>query len=238
MEQIFIFDPSSGELYLHEKLIGKLSAIEARILIALVNSSSDVLDRDLLLDTAWPNKNVTPNSLNVAVKKIRSIFFPVINEEIIITHFKKGFSWNRQYKLDVVESADIINTPLKISSESQIHEIVSHAVFQVEDIKSEDSIEKTSETESLLSKKQSFLYTLIKGSFLYYFSCFFLTLIIFLLAIFYTTQMTFTTCQSINDSDFCGYGILNSSMIPKDLPPGHYAYVNSQRNGFRYVEVK
>jgi len=237
MNQRIIFEPVTCELFYEGKLIGRLNAIEGRILLALVSSSGNIIDRDELLDTAWPNKSVTPNSLNVAVKKIRSIFHNIINDEIIITHFKKGFSWNEKYQIEIFEAnpaqgvndfSSSLHATISVSSE-----IYSHS-SDFPDIKMETS----DTTPSIpLNKIRTIPHSRWSNCF-YYIFCGVLILIFIIHIIFYVTQLTYVKCQTINNSQFCGYGSFSQAQVPSNLPAGNYIYIASQRNGFKYVEIK
>ena len=235
-EFLFKFNSKTRNLYHNDKHVGRLNTVEGRILEALISSSDNLIDRDKLLDIAWPNKDVTPNSLNVAIKKIRSFFIPSVGQEVITTHFKKGFSWNHQYVTCVISSdLDVSGTPENVTVLTAPEDVLSGSANQVQS-RSETAQHHTPDSSSAPREKK-----FLKSSWLtlgYYLLCAVLILFIIFHALFYVTQVTVMSCQNIKKYEFCGYGTLNAADIPSQLPPGNYIYVNSEGHGFQYAETK
>lgn len=74
-----------------------LSGANLLIFKKLSISKNEIVDKETLISIGWPSKFVHPNSLNMAIKSIRELFFNLGVEDIIITHSKKGFSINEKY---------------------------------------------------------------------------------------------------------------------------------------------
>jgi DNA-binding winged helix-turn-helix (wHTH) protein len=241
----FKFNINTRTLYYQEKLVAQLNVVEGRILTALINSSTPFIGRDDLLDIAWPDKDVTPNSLNVAIKKIRAQFFHTVETEVITTHFKKGFSWNHQ---DVQCDLYDVDADAELSGR---HEMIPSCIPGKE--ASPEKADKVTPGKPLSSAmsftspsmvqtfKKSTAKKSLNGTWLslaFYLLSAFMGLFIALNILFYTTQLTLLSCEHIKGSKFCGYGSVINEDIPRFLPPGNYIYVNSQSNGFQYAEVK
>lgn len=88
------------ELFVNEKSAGRLNFAESKVITMLASAGGDILDKHQLLDNGWPSKIVSPNSLNVAIKNIRGCLDSVDCQDVIITHPKRGFSWNAAYHLE------------------------------------------------------------------------------------------------------------------------------------------
>lgn len=93
---------STGEILDSQgRVLGRLNSSEALIVEYLSKASPSIIDKNVLLDFAWPKKIVSPNSLNVAVKNIREVFeSKCMIDDIIQTHVKKGFSWCENYRME------------------------------------------------------------------------------------------------------------------------------------------
>lgn len=236
---LFKFNLPTGELFYHEKCVARLSVAEGIILVTLLEASCEIIDRDRLLDIAWPNKFVTLNSLNVAIKKIRSVFLPITGECVIITHHRKGFSWNSRWVkcivgVSIIDNRDNDNlvsfyaASTDVSNETPMEK----NPLQIQNDPMELIVNKEREIKvtPVLNKMTIFIPYCVFSGFLILITLFFMVL--------YSTQVKVMSCQKIKDYKFCGFGPLIETEIPIQLPSGNYIYVNSQRNGFRYVEVK
>ena len=68
------FDQENGRLYSDGLLIGSLNYNEKLILEHLIENQGDICTKEVLISIGWPNRIVVPNSLNIAIRKIRDIF--------------------------------------------------------------------------------------------------------------------------------------------------------------------
>lgn len=244
----FIFNQRLGLIYANQIKIGYLNIAERRIFTALAQTKNEIISREQLIDDAWPNKNVTPNSLNMAIKSIRSIFMSAGYDDVITTHSKKGFSWNDSYPVNFIDVDE-----------------------QVPEQKTNDTPTALGEPlpaqppSSVLSKKplplDTFRHTMINAILprskraLYYSAVTSLILIIILEIIFYLTQTLQFNCEIYQGASFCGVGSLPYEHLPSDITDGEYIYVIHDNNasdgndwyhdekkddkgGFHYVRVK
>lgn len=229
----FEFKVTTGSLYQQGRYIGRLNPVEGRILVALIESTTELIERDVLLDIAWPDKDVTPNSLNVAIRKIRTIFMPVTKNEVVVTHFKKGFSWNKQYVVGIINAAQANNVEPTIEATSSL---ISDSL---EDARRSANSLVTDKTLPAIHPRRTgyFLYEKCT-SLLYYCSCAFLSLFILILIAYYATEANAVSCYNIKNSEFCGYGTVTETDIPAQLSQGKYIYVNTGKKGFIYAKIK
>lgn len=63
----------SGCVSFNEKIIARLGANEIKIIVFLARNVNQLSLKDDLLDCAWDGRVVSPNSLTVAIKKIRDV---------------------------------------------------------------------------------------------------------------------------------------------------------------------
>ncbi len=68
------FDQENGRIYSDGVLIGTLNHNEKLILVHLIENQGDICTKEVLISIGWPNRIVVPNSLNIAIKKIRGVF--------------------------------------------------------------------------------------------------------------------------------------------------------------------
>lgn len=229
----FEFKVITGSLYQNGQYIGRLNSVEGRILVALVESTTELIERDALLDIAWPDKEVTPNSLNVAIRKIRNLFIPTTKKDVIVTHFKKGFSWNKQYVVDIINTVPVTNAePTINAAPSLIDDSPEHVKNTLDLLVTEDKLPAFEPRRAGYFAYEKCI-TLI-----YYCSCTLLILFILTLIAYYATQASIVTCYNIKNSQLCGYGVIRETDVPAQLSEGKYIYVNSNRKGFIYAEIK
>lgn len=104
-QQVFMDDMNNFVLDIKNKKItvnGRpvtLNGANFLIFKKLSISKNEIVDKETLISIGWPSKFVHPNSLNMAIKSIRELFFNLGVEDIIITHSKKGFSINEKYTI-------------------------------------------------------------------------------------------------------------------------------------------
>lgn len=82
---------NTGELKYQDRLIERLSYSETIVLSLLISQNGQLVIKDTLLDQGWPNKIVTPNSLTVAIKKIRKALNSIDSEIYIETVYRRGY---------------------------------------------------------------------------------------------------------------------------------------------------
>ncbi|MFQ2311823.1 transcriptional regulator [Aeromonas dhakensis] len=68
------FDQENGRVYSDGILIGTLNHNEKLILVHLIENQGSICTKEVLISIGWPNRIVVPNSLNIAIKKIRGVF--------------------------------------------------------------------------------------------------------------------------------------------------------------------
>ena len=93
------FHNGSRAFFFNGNEIGRLNSYEMKVFTALYSASPNAVEKDELIKTAWSDKIVTNNSLNVAIRNIRVILLKAGLDNVIITHSRVGFSWNSSYKV-------------------------------------------------------------------------------------------------------------------------------------------
>ncbi|MGL4751478.1 MAG: winged helix-turn-helix domain-containing protein [Aeromonadaceae bacterium] len=89
---MWVIDHSNGYVYVGEDRVGQLGASEILVLQCLMEDVGQLKEKDALLDYAWPQKVVAPNSLTVAIKNIRKVFSVKPCSLEIKTHHGRGYS--------------------------------------------------------------------------------------------------------------------------------------------------
>lgn len=69
---VVVFDPLSGKIFANKNEVGKLNYSERLVFELLVSQKNKILTKDQLLAAGWPDRVVVPNSLNIAMRNIRS----------------------------------------------------------------------------------------------------------------------------------------------------------------------
>lgn len=99
-----LIDRKTGFVYHCDNNIGQLNDSELRILIMLLEANGDVLSKDYLLEMGWPGRVVVPNSLNMAIRKIRTLFADFGDQVLIQTVARQGF----RIITDIIDVIDTI----------------------------------------------------------------------------------------------------------------------------------
>ncbi|WP_141395022.1 winged helix-turn-helix domain-containing protein, partial [Enterobacter hormaechei] len=95
---------NDNTIHYHDKMIGRINFSECEILKALLQNQGVVVSRTQLLEVAWPGKIVSSNSVSMAIKNLRECFTSQGFDDVIITHVKKGFSWNKEHSIEIVNN--------------------------------------------------------------------------------------------------------------------------------------
>ncbi|MBL0573291.1 hypothetical protein JD522_07635 [Aeromonas hydrophila] len=169
----FKYNHHTGEINHQGKVIGRLNFSERIIFFSLIQSDSELVERETLLHVAWPNKIVTSNSLNVAVKSIRNVFLGIGLDDVIITHVKKGFSWNRYYKVFLTESNLLEPLDASTTKRANLSEhfgLDSNDIIQLKDSinLNKDESNKNVNPYTLVSSKIDSIFNKINDSSIYY----------------------------------------------------------------------
>lgn len=85
-------------IYLDEKVFASLNRSEINILKKLIDMQPLVASKEVLLSSGWPGRVVGPNSLNMAIKSIRTTLDTLGVSDIIITVPKEGFRLSENVK--------------------------------------------------------------------------------------------------------------------------------------------
>lgn len=84
-------DKQTGFIYHGDVFIGRLNDSELRVFIRLYEENGALVSKDDLLSAGWPGRVVVPNSLNMSIRKLRSLLLTEDNETIIQTVARQGF---------------------------------------------------------------------------------------------------------------------------------------------------
>ncbi|WP_429141280.1 winged helix-turn-helix domain-containing protein [Aeromonas veronii] len=113
----------SGDVIWKGVKIGQLSSSEALVLQWLMNNPGELVSKEKLLEVGWPDKFVQQNSLNVAIKKIRTVLTYITDEQIIETRHRKGYVFHKS-----AISKDSIRNDIMISEPSINRETIPPAI--------------------------------------------------------------------------------------------------------------
>ncbi|UXB09951.1 winged helix-turn-helix transcriptional regulator (plasmid) [Aeromonas dhakensis] len=89
---MWVIEQSTGYVFFKNERVGQLGTSEILVFQFLSDSLGELRSKTALLDYAWPQKVVAPNSLTVAIKNIRKIFSARPSPIEIKTHHGKGYS--------------------------------------------------------------------------------------------------------------------------------------------------
>ncbi|PTT45931.1 winged helix-turn-helix domain-containing protein [Aeromonas sp. HMWF016] len=112
-----LVDRKSGYVYHGDINIGQLNDNELRIFIMLLDAKGEVLSKEHLLEMGWPGRVVVPNSLNMAIRKIRSILNEFNDEILIQTVARQGFRIITEV-VGIVDSSEV--KPHYYNNEEQV----------------------------------------------------------------------------------------------------------------------
>lgn len=84
-------DKHPRSISLDDKRLASLNRAEINILKTLIDMQPLVASKETLLSSGWPGRVVGPNSLNMAIKSIRTALDTLGASDIIITVPKEGF---------------------------------------------------------------------------------------------------------------------------------------------------
>ncbi|MEI4522074.1 winged helix-turn-helix domain-containing protein [Pseudomonas sp. CCNWLW23] len=93
----------------------------ARILETLLTSPDTIIDREIIIATAWPGRVVTQNSLNQSISALRQIFEDG-DSVIIKTVSRRGYLFNAGYIANK-KDLQLINEE-QVDSEDNFHDIL------------------------------------------------------------------------------------------------------------------
>ena len=90
--QLIVYNKQKRFIILNKNIIARLNENESNIFLELASTSGDVT-RQRLLDVGWPNTIVSSNSVNMAVRTIRS---STGLHDLILTKQGVGYTFNTQ----------------------------------------------------------------------------------------------------------------------------------------------
>lgn len=91
---------------LDDNVLASLNRAEINILIKLIDMQPLVVSKEVLLSSGWPGRVVGPNSLNMAIKSIRTAFDTLGESDIIITVPKEGFKLSEHVKFRPISKSN------------------------------------------------------------------------------------------------------------------------------------
>ncbi|MGY3863529.1 winged helix-turn-helix domain-containing protein [Aeromonas lacus] len=84
-------DQFTGSVFNGDSVIGHLNQNELAIIKCLIEREGEVVSKDALLVVGWPGRIVVPNSVNMAIRNIRTILTKVTNEPLVVTLPREGY---------------------------------------------------------------------------------------------------------------------------------------------------
>lgn len=226
------FDKESGDLLLGDKRLGRLSHSEHEVLACLYRRNGHIVSREDLLDAGWPNKIVTLNSLNVAIKNIRSYLEKANMDDAIITHVKRGFSWCNKYNIynlviDIDEHKYITDEHLTKKHDEPTLTHIDHNTCDT-------TLTSNNRNSSIFDNKTS---TLLTGA-LHNIVLTLLSFIAISLIIIHFIYRTPLECHQISSARLCGVGEFRKDLISPHLAEGEYLFGYTAPDGeFIYVKI-
>lgn len=85
LEEGFSFDTDSGELHRGDTLL-KLTPTLARLLRAFLEADRYTLSSNEILDSVWPEGNVTPGNVHTAIKRLRAALAQISDWTVVNTN--------------------------------------------------------------------------------------------------------------------------------------------------------
>lgn len=105
-------DKQPHSISLDDKGLASLNKAEINILKKLIDMQPLVASKEVLLSSGWPGRVVGPNSLNMAIKSIRTALDTLGASDIIITVPKEGFKLSETVKfLQQIKSDTVFHAP-------------------------------------------------------------------------------------------------------------------------------
>lgn len=89
---MWVIDRGSGYVFFNNDRVGQLGTSEILVFQFLSENLDALKSKNEILDYAWPQKVVAPNSLTVAIKNIRKVFSARPCSIEIKTHHGRGYS--------------------------------------------------------------------------------------------------------------------------------------------------
>ncbi|QSR71980.1 winged helix-turn-helix domain-containing protein [Aeromonas jandaei] len=84
-------DSNIGFVIFDGENIGTFNSSELAIVVYLIKREGQVVSKDELLAAGWPNRVVVSNSVNMAIKSIRTTFARATQEQVILTIPREGY---------------------------------------------------------------------------------------------------------------------------------------------------
>lgn len=199
---MWTLDIASGDLSFFDTKVGRLNHSETLVLSCLISNHGLLVSKDLLLDTGWPGKFVSPNSLTAAIKNIRQLLSFVESDIFIETVHRKGYilkGYNDDIKLiEIVPSAQVrLSDPLIEDTNAFVEsEAKSVALHPLPDI-------QTNNWKQLKSNSRRCIGGMLNLFFISYF------LVTIFIAFFVAFKPASLYCYQIGKAEFCGLFELN-----------------------------
>jgi len=93
-----IICPNAGEVRYRKQSV-RLSPVNMRVLVVLINHAGETVKRQQLFDQVWPNQEVSDDALTRAIADLRALLKSFATESpLIITRPRVGYSWQPKVK--------------------------------------------------------------------------------------------------------------------------------------------
>ncbi|MFM5523756.1 winged helix-turn-helix domain-containing protein [Aeromonas jandaei] len=103
-----------------------MNRAEINILKKLIDMQPQVASKEVLLTSGWPGRVVGPNSLNMAIKSIRTALDTLGASDIIITVPKEGFKLSENVRfLQHMKIKEVAHEPPSIKDNSNLSAFIT-----------------------------------------------------------------------------------------------------------------
>ncbi|RAY79734.1 hypothetical protein DP190_21305 [Enterobacter cloacae] len=212
-------DEISGRMYFSGSLIGRLNFSERNILCHMIHNEGQVCSKDELIQAGWKGRLVVPNSLNIAIKKIRAILSVAGQGSALETIPKMGFRLEKKTVSLIIH--DIKDTDL--NEQPKVGHIIKLANDGHADI-NESKQEKTGGT------------TFEPRPIIILFGC-----LVFCIVLTYIMDRfsPVVYCNDFSGTRFCGAEVIEERDISIQHQPGEeYFYGWIEGKGYVFYKVK
>ncbi|AGM45130.1 winged helix-turn-helix domain-containing protein [Aeromonas hydrophila] len=209
-------DLHTGEIKYCDEFVTRLGASEIKILELLIHNSDNLVLKDSLFDYAWPEKIVSPNSLNVAIKKIRKVLSYDESLAYIETVHRKGYVLHSQAgAFRLINSSNLIK--LDVNNLEQDTPAVDVESGSVNDSLSNKMLIERFLHEMSINRKKVYIFTPI---------C---MLLVFFAAFLFSSKKELICYRIDGNISFCGRFELDRTSFEKVKDrikgnPGNYLY--------------
>ncbi|HDO1315545.1 winged helix-turn-helix domain-containing protein [Aeromonas veronii] len=204
----------SGDLTWHGTRLARLSRSETFLLCYFIEHPGTLISQDTLLDVGWPQSVVAPNTLVVAIKKIRKTLSDT--SASIETSPRRGYIFHLGETVASLITDESYTTFKKMDDECNIIDsslAMNETILKVTDGPTPVDYEgdKVNDLSKLvILPKLSFINKSIKNAFCYFLLLFFMFSAVF---VYESTQEWY--CYQIRDASFCGAFRLETAQYKK-----------------------